>query len=96
MTGPWIKFSDKGKTVAILPAGRLGEICRFERGADNEDNANLIIAAPRMLEAPKEISGGKGPYSLDNYQFAVNTIEAMKEIAIVAMRYVHQDKNSSR
>ena len=49
--GPWIEFCDEGKTVAILPAMRPGEVCLFEKPFPSSPNARLIAAAPELLEA---------------------------------------------
>ena len=48
-------------------------------------NAHLIAAAPDMYEALKEISEGKGRYSLDKLTHASNTIDDMKALAIEAI-----------
>lgn len=47
--GPWIRFTDGGETIAILPAGRPGEVAALigVRKAD----ACLMTAAPDLLEA---------------------------------------------
>lgn len=49
--GPWVAFSDNGRTVAIMPAGRDGDICKFDGECANvEANANLILRAPALLK----------------------------------------------
>lgn len=49
--GPWIEFIDQGKTVAILPAMRVGAVCLFEKPYPSRANAQLIAAAPELLAA---------------------------------------------
>lgn len=46
--GPWVQFADQGKVVAIMPAGRPGDVCAFSASPSDAD-ANLIAAAPDML-----------------------------------------------
>lgn len=54
--GPWVQFTDQGKTVAILPAGRPGEICSFDGERENNDaNASIVAASPDMLDALQSI-----------------------------------------
>lgn len=56
--GPWIIFRDKDMPVAILPAGRPGEICQFTTlGAmeETEANARLIAKAPKLIAYLKAI-----------------------------------------
>lgn len=48
--GPWVGFSDQGRCVAIMPAGRDGDICTFAQWPNDAD-ARLIAAAPDMLAA---------------------------------------------
>jgi hypothetical protein len=52
--GPWIEFADQGETVAILPAGREGQICDFASTVASS-NARLIAAAPDMFDALQAI-----------------------------------------
>jgi hypothetical protein len=47
--GPWVVFSDRGKTIAIMPAGRPGDVCAFSTPPTKAD-AQLMIAAPDLLE----------------------------------------------
>lgn len=47
---PWIGFSDQGKCVAIMPAGREGDICTFNQ-PPSEADARLMAAAPDLLAA---------------------------------------------
>lgn len=52
--GPWVCFADRGRTVAVMPAGRDGDICELDDDRpQGESNANgrLIAAAPDMLVA---------------------------------------------
>ena len=48
--GPWVGFMDEGKWIAILPAGRPGDICTFQWRPSNADG-NLMTAAPDLYEA---------------------------------------------
>lgn len=48
--GPWVQFADQGKTVAIMPAMRAGDVCAFSK-PPTDDDARLMTAAPDMLEA---------------------------------------------
>ena len=45
----------------------------------------LQIAAPDLLQALEEIIKGEGPFSQDHMQHAINTIEAMKDLARAAI-----------
>jgi len=51
-------------------------------------NANLIAAAPDMLEALKEIAKMEGPYSRDPLTHAENVIENLTNIANKAIAKV--------
>jgi hypothetical protein len=48
--GPWVGFADQGKTIAIMPAMRAGDICEFSK-PPTEADARLMIAAPDLLQA---------------------------------------------
>jgi hypothetical protein len=49
--GPWIEFSDQGNTVAIMPAGRPGDVCNFAKPYPSRADAQLMAADPVLLEA---------------------------------------------
>ncbi len=49
-SGPWVGFSDQGKVVAIMPAGREGDVCTFQQPPSDAD-ARLMILAPALVEA---------------------------------------------
>ncbi len=51
----------------------------------DKETANVFLAALAMYEALKEISEGKGRFSLDQLEHADNTIEDMKQLAIEAL-----------
>lgn len=51
--GPWVGFADKGKVVAIMPAGRRGDVCTFGVCPSDADAA-LMIAAPDLLAALRD------------------------------------------
>lgn len=55
--GPWVEFADQGDTVAIMPAGRDGDICHFAAPYPSRDDARLMAAAPKMLEALLLLTG---------------------------------------
>lgn len=48
--GPWVQFADQGKCVAIMPAGRDGDICTFKECPTDAD-ARLMTAAPQLMQA---------------------------------------------
>ena len=48
--GPWVDLCDNGYTIAVVPAGRHGNICAFAT-PPSPANARLIAAAPDLLEA---------------------------------------------
>jgi hypothetical protein len=47
-TGPWVGFADQGKLVAIMPAGREGNVCTFAKAPSDRDGT-LMTLAPTML-----------------------------------------------
>lgn len=49
--GPWFEFADQGDTIAIMPAGRQGDVCLFAKPYPSRANARLIAAAPDLLAA---------------------------------------------
>lgn len=49
--GPWVGFSDQGKDVSILPAGRDGTVCNFAEPYPSRADAQVMIAAPELLKA---------------------------------------------
>lgn len=55
--GPWVLFSDSCN-VAILPAMRSGEVCRFVPGSISAADARLIAAAPELLALVEEFAAG--------------------------------------
>lgn len=53
--GPWIVFADRtsdAMVFSVLPAGRTGEIAS---GIENGPDADLIAAAPLMLDVLRAI-----------------------------------------
>ena len=52
------------------------------------DQARACVVG--LIEALREISEGRGRFSLDHHQHAKNTIEDMKEIAVKALRTFEQ------
>ena len=52
--GPWVGFLDQGHLVAIMPAGRPGNVCQFSVPPTDAD-AHLIEAAPELLAALKVV-----------------------------------------
>ena len=48
--------------------------------------AKVTSQRDELLEALKEIEKGEGPFSRDNYTFARNVIEAMRELARAAIK----------
>lgn len=44
----------------------------------------------QLLEALKEISEGRGRYSMDQYQFACNCIDDMKALAVAALKLARE------
>ena len=46
--GPWVGFEDQGKLVAIMPAGREGDVCTFAK-APSDSDGTLMTLAPTML-----------------------------------------------
>ena len=47
---PWVGFVDRGQLVAIMPAGRPGDVCQFAVPPTDADG-NLMLAAPNLLKA---------------------------------------------
>jgi hypothetical protein len=60
--GPWIIWLDKEtqKPLAILPAGRSGEICQFATAWASLSNARAIAAVPALLKAGQKILNNWG------------------------------------
>ncbi len=71
---PWIQFGQDGKTIAILPAGRPGEVCQgtFE----NEADARLVAHAPQLFNALIDLMRGIRGKTKDTeaYQTAVKVL----------------------
>ena len=60
--GPYVGFSDKGRTVALMPAGRGGDVCTFPDSAVNANaDANFFrvarVAVPALLDATARLLG---------------------------------------
>jgi len=88
--GEWKTYADYSGKVERIVVERDGltleTICYISRETiESEANAHLISAAPDMYEALKEISEGKGRYSMDKLTHASNTIDDMKELALNAL-----------
>src|SRR3990167_11034108 len=56
----------------------------------------LNVANARLIEALKEISEGKGRYSMDKLTHAENTIQDMKEIAKQAITKVETGEDNGK
>lgn len=52
--GPWVQFADQGKCIAIMPAGREGDICTFDQSPSDAD-AMLMTLAPALVRALTDI-----------------------------------------
>lgn len=61
--GPWVEFQCDGDAVAIMPAGRVGDVCTFgETCANANADARLIAAAPELYEALRKILADNSYY----------------------------------
>lgn len=49
--GPWARFSDKGQDVALMPAGRPGDVARYEPGSVRKEDAVFIALARSDIPA---------------------------------------------
>jgi hypothetical protein len=49
--GPWVGFRDNGELVAIMPAGREGDVCAFDRSPSDEDGRFMLLANPAAILA---------------------------------------------
>lgn len=95
--GPWIGFTDQKKVVAIMPAGREGDICTFGQSPSDAD-ARLMIAAPAMARAlafyadPRRYEGANirpienDPYAKPNQVYIQDVTRDLGEIARAALR----------
>jgi hypothetical protein len=61
--GPWVQFADQGKCVAIMPAGRDGDICTFKQ-SPTDDDARLMTAAPELVKALEELQSAETTYRM--------------------------------
>jgi len=78
-------FDKAGSVIPIYGADR-SEVARvFIHNGEQFANAHLMARAPELYEALKEISEGKGRFSLDPLTHASNTIEDMKNLALAAL-----------
>lgn len=48
---PWCEFSDDGKTMAIMAAGRPFNVFKFEKPPKEADAHYLLLTQPHILEA---------------------------------------------
>jgi hypothetical protein len=53
--GPWVQFTNRGKCIAIMPAGRAGDICTFEQSPRDAD-ALIMALAPNLVKALERIA----------------------------------------
>ena len=86
--GPWVGFSEGSKVIAIMPAGRLGDICVF-RYSPSDADASLMIAAPELLASCVEflpilerqlesINPGGAAEASAAFQFAKARVDRMR------------------
>ena len=74
--GPWVRFSDRGATVAILPAGRSGEVANFSSKI-LEANAALIVAMRNALPSLLDLAASRACVGEDggyDYVMAAETL----------------------
>ena len=74
----------KNTGICTLVDARFSNIHKGSVALDKDiisANAKLIASAPSMLETLKQITEGKGRYSMDHLEHASNTIEDMKQLA---------------
>ena len=46
---PWVGFADKGFVIALMPAGRPGDVCTFTADEQSTASADLIVALRNAL-----------------------------------------------
>lgn len=57
---PWVLFTDEGEPVAIMPAERPGDVCRFVPGSVKAEDAQRIVAAVNgSRPSPREVALAK-------------------------------------
>ena len=81
---PWIRYVDEGRTVAILPAGRPGDICKIttqNTDEESEANAHLIVTAPELLEAGRQVLEAVGD-SIDASSIPATAVLYALQLAI--------------
>jgi hypothetical protein len=70
--GPWVRFMCEGRTAAILPADRPGDVAVFE--SVGESDARLIAAAPDLLGALHEGRRAIGDHHAPNDCYATGPV----------------------
>lgn len=48
--GPWCGFTDDGKLYAVMPAGRSGDVFKFEEPPKEADGQYLVLAQPHVVQ----------------------------------------------
>jgi len=84
--GPWIQFADRGKTVAIMPAGRDGDICTFEQAPTDAD-ASLMTIAPRLLDAIEALGGELADTNQLFHQIVEERDQLAEQIRLAEIEY---------
>lgn len=48
---PWCAFSDEGRVLAIMAAGRPGDVFKFDEAPKEADAQYLLLTQPHVIEA---------------------------------------------
>ena len=68
---PWVGFSDEGKLMAIMPAGRPGDVCTFAQSPSRPDGDLLlrsVNALPDLIAALEKIAAPGSGYTAPTHQ----------------------------
>lgn len=84
--GPWVQFADQGKCIAIMPAGREGDICIFAQSPSDSD-ARLMTLAPALVKALRNLEEANDKLAaLRSQEMYLAMLDAGQEFALADLQ----------